>query len=77
MTLRRWPRRHLAWFHILRCSDGALHIGSIENLAARLARHNQGRGCAFTATRTPVPIVYTEAFETRSQAVASERQLKP
>ena len=62
--------------YILRCADGALYIGVTEDLAGRLARHNEGRGCAFTATRCPLSQAYAESFATRREAMARERQIK-
>ena len=49
---RRCRRRLVTYVYILRCADGALYVGSTTDLDARLTRHNQGRGCAFTATRS-------------------------
>lgn len=62
--------------YILCCADGALYIGTTEDLAARIARHDEGRGCVFTAGRTPVTLVYSESFATRKEAVAGKRQIK-
>ena len=35
-----------------------------------------GRGATFTAERLPVELTYSEAFSTKQEAVARERQLK-
>ena len=38
------------WFvYILRCSDGSLYIGETNNVANRLARHNDGIAATYTA----------------------------
>ena len=37
--------------YMLRCRDNAIYIGETDDLTLRLERHNEGRGCAFTATR--------------------------
>jgi predicted GIY-YIG superfamily endonuclease len=66
----------MVFVYILRCHDAALYIGVTSDIALRLGRHNAGRGCGFTATRTPVALVYSETFSTRQQAMARERQLK-
>jgi putative endonuclease len=62
--------------YILRCADGALYIGVSEDLASRIARHNQGRGCRFTSVRRPVTLVYSESLPARKEAMARERQIK-
>jgi predicted GIY-YIG superfamily endonuclease len=62
--------------YILRCSDDALYIGHSGDVGARLASHRQGVGCAFTATRLPVELVYSEPHATRVDAARRERQLK-
>ena len=66
----------VAYVYILRCSDGSLYIGSTADLDMRVARHNRGDGCAFTARRTPVTLLYSESHATRTQAMSRERRLK-
>jgi putative endonuclease len=62
--------------YILRCSDSSLYIGSTADLDARIARHNRGEGCVFTAARRPLTLVYSEPFDTQLEATLRERQLK-
>ena len=62
--------------YILRCADGALYIGSTENLAARIDAHNAGEAALFTRKRRPVALVHAEAHATRRAAVQRERQIK-
>jgi predicted GIY-YIG superfamily endonuclease len=65
------------WYvYILRCSDNSLYIGETDDVAARLSRHNDGRGASFTAKRRPVRLVFTEACVSREAALERERQLK-
>ena len=66
----------MRYVYILRCADDSLYIGETGDLADRLARHNDGRGCVFTASRRPVTLVYAEQHATRNGAVKRERQLK-
>ena len=66
----------LHFAYLVRCADGSLYAGSTQDLAAREARHNAGRGSRYTAGRRPVTIVYSEAFDTQQAAMARERQLK-
>jgi putative endonuclease len=66
----------MAYVYILRCSDNSLYIGATTNLDARLTRHNGGSACAFTASRRPVALVYSEVHDTPEAAMKRERQLK-
>jgi putative endonuclease len=68
---------HVPFFtYILLCSDETLYVGSTANLAERLIRHNDGRGCQYTACRLPVRLVYSEEHPTLAAAIARERQVK-
>ena len=51
------------------------YIGSTGNLEDRLIRHNNGRSKA-TKAGIPWKLVYTEKFETRSEACRREVELK-
>ena len=62
--------------YIVRCADGTLYSGWTNDLAARVATHNAGRGAKYTAGRRPVRMVYSEEHESRSSAQRREHQLK-
>ena len=62
--------------YILRCSDGTFYVGHTESLDERIAAHNAGRACAYTRHRRPVELAHTESFDTPSDAVRRENQLK-
>src|SRR6185295_13388283 len=62
--------------YVLRCGDGSLYTGIAKNVAARVLRHNQGKGAAYTRTHLPVQVVYLEAKLNRSAALVREAQLK-
>lgn len=66
----------MRYVYILHCADDSLYIGETDDVAGRVARHNDGRGCAFTARRRPVTLVYAEEYATRDAAGQRERQLK-
>jgi predicted GIY-YIG superfamily endonuclease len=63
--------------YILRCADNSLYVGETNNLADRLARHNQGFAADHIAKRRPVRMVYADEFASRAACLARERQLKP
>jgi len=62
--------------YILRCATGELYVGMTGDLQVRLARHDAGTACQFTATRRPVQLVYSEAAGSIRSAMARERQIK-
>lgn len=55
--------------------DKKYYVGSCENLEERLIRHNQGRETA-TKHRTPFNLIYSESYNTRTEALNRERQIK-
>jgi putative endonuclease len=66
----------MAWVYILRCSDGSYYTGSTNNLQLRLAEHETGKGCKYTAGRLPVRLVYACEFPSEHDAFLRERQIK-
>ena len=56
-------------------TNASYYIGSTAEMSRRLHRHNQGRS-RYTKRGIPWRLVYTEQFDTRSQAVNRERQIK-
>lgn len=64
------------YVYIVRCADGTLYTGYAIDAAARVDVHNAGRGAKYTACRRPVTLVYSESFESKSEALKREHQLK-
>ena len=62
--------------YILRCADGTLYCGWTNDLTARLAAHNSGKGAKYTRGRGPVTLVYSECFETQGEAMRREAAIK-
>ena len=62
--------------YIVRCTDGSLYTGYARDPAARTRAHNAGRGARYTSGRRPVRLVYSEGFETLSEALKREYELK-
>lgn len=62
--------------YILRCGDGSLYTGYTDDPLRREAVHNSGEGAKYTRSRLPVKLVYTESFETKSEALHRESQIK-
>lgn len=64
------------YVYIVRCSDGTYYTGQTQDIEARVACHNEGRGAAYTAIRRPVTLVYAEKHLTLKSATAREKQIK-
>jgi putative endonuclease len=62
--------------YIVRCTDGSLYTGYTRDPRARTLAHNAGRGARYTSGRRPVRLVYSEAFDTLSEALKREYELK-
>ena len=66
----------MPFVYIVRCADGTLYTGYAVDPYARAKKHNAGRGARYTAGRRPVSLVYSEAFESKSEALRREWELK-
>ena len=64
------------YVYMVRCADGTLYTGCARDPRERAKRHNSGRGARYTSGRRPVCLVYSEAFESLSEALKREHQLK-
>ena len=62
--------------YLLRCRDGTLYTGATNDLDRRLAAHQAGRGGAYTRSRRPVRVVYSERLPDRGAALRREAALK-
>ncbi len=64
------------YVYIVQCSDGSYYTGWTPDLNIRLARHNNGMGAKYTASRRPVTLVYAEVVADRSAALKREWAIK-
>lgn len=64
------------YFYLARCADGSLYAGTCLDLAEREQKHNSGKGAKYTRSRLPVEFVYSETFETLSEARRREIEVK-
>jgi len=62
--------------YILRCGDGSLYTGIAKDVPARLKKHGEGRGAAYTRTRLPVRLIYQQECLTHSEALIREAKIK-
>ena len=65
------------WYvYLAQCRDGSLYSGATTDPELRIATHNRGRGGAYTRSRLPVTLVYTEPAADRSSALRREAAVK-
>lgn len=63
--------------YILRCSDDTFYTGFTNDLDKRLHKHNHLKSWAhYTKIRRPVELIYSENFETMSEARKREYAIK-
>ncbi|HUJ57520.1 MAG TPA: GIY-YIG nuclease family protein [Kofleriaceae bacterium] len=67
----------MAWFvYLARCADDTLYCGITNDVPARLAAHNAGKGARYTRTRTPLELLAVRRCATRSRALRLEHRVK-
>ncbi|MBN7773287.1 GIY-YIG nuclease family protein [Clostridium aminobutyricum] len=65
--------------YIVQCRDQSLYTGWTTDLEERLKTHNGengGSAAKYTRGRRPVDLVYSEEFETKSEALKRECAIK-
>lgn len=53
-----------------------LYCGYTDDVEKRFKAHLEGKGAKYTRANKPLKIVYTKAFETKSEAMKEENRLK-
>lgn len=64
------------YVYIVKCKDDSLYTGYAKNVEQRVAKHNKGLGAKYTKVRRSVVLVYQEVYETKSEALKREYQIK-
>ena len=64
------------WAYMLRCADGSYYVGHTDDLERRVGMYADGAVAGYTSTRRPVILVWSQAFASRAEALAAERQIK-
>jgi putative endonuclease len=62
--------------YMVECSDGSFYTGWTNDLEKRIKAHNEKRGAKYTRSRTPVRLVYYEAFTEKQDAMRREYEIK-
>lgn len=65
------------YVYLVRCNDSSYYIGVTNNYERRMAEHQVGNDSnCYTYKRLPIKLMYVEAFDTITDAIAREKQLK-
>jgi len=64
------------YVYVLLCRDGSYYTGYTKDLRNRLKQHLSGKGSRYTRMKKPERIVYMERFNTRSDAMNREKEIK-
>lgn len=62
--------------YILKCEDDSYYIGYSNDPQKRFEKHKAGKGAKYTRAHKPVSIEMIIPFETKSEAMKAEYQLK-
>ena len=62
--------------YILLCSDKSLYTGITNNIENRMKVHGSGKGSKYVRAHMPFELVYEEKFETKSEALKREIEIK-
>ena len=64
------------YVYVIECDDETYYTGYTTDVQRRVEEHNNGNGAKYTRGRTPVELVYTEQYNTRSAAMSREYEIK-
>lgn len=62
--------------YILKCSDESYYTGYTIDIEKRVNAHNRLRASAYTWSKRPVTLIYSETCRNRSDAMKREREIK-
>ncbi|WP_193569684.1 GIY-YIG nuclease family protein [Haloarcula sp. JP-Z28] len=72
MTTARSPYH----VYVLRCSDDTFYTGYTTDVERRVREHDAGDGAKYTRGRTPVELIHVESFDSQSDAMSREYEIK-
>lgn len=71
------PRTSDPWFvYVARCQDGTLYCGVARDVAARIARHDAGKGARYTRGRGPLKLEAVRRCTSHGEALRLELAVK-
>lgn len=66
-----------AWYlYLLECTGDSIYTGITTDVARRFAEHVSGKGAKYTRSRKPLRIMAQLRFETKSEALKAEIEIK-
>jgi putative endonuclease len=77
-----WPKKLESkiqkkyFVYILLCADQTFYTGYTDDLDKRLKTHNAKKGAKYTRSRAPLKLIYSESFETKSEAMKREKAIQ-
>ena len=60
----------------MRCRDGTLYCGATNDVAGRIAAHNEGRGAKYLRGRRPVRLAFARRIGAKPAALREEARIK-
>ncbi len=64
------------YVYILLCKDGSFYTGYAKDMKRRVEQHKKGQGARYTRIHEPEKTVYVEEFDSRSEAMKREQEIK-
>ncbi len=64
------------YVYILQCIDGSFYTGYTKNIDERTMQHQNGKGAKYTKAHKPQKLAHVELYDSRSQAMKREREIK-
>lgn len=62
--------------YIVECSDRSYYTWYTTSVTERIKKHNTKQGAKYTRSRIPVKLVYSEQFNSKSEALSREFAIK-
>ncbi len=62
--------------YLIQCKDKSIYTGITNDLERRFNQHKRKKGGAYTRSHTVKEIIYTEKFQTKSEALKRELEIK-
>lgn len=64
------------YIYVILTKDNTLYCGYTDDVEKRFDAHMSGKGAKYTRAHKPLKILYTACFDTKSEAMAAEREFK-
>ena len=68
--------KDMYYTYLLLTEDNTLYCGYTDDVEKRFQKHLEGKGAKYTRIHKPVKIVYTKAYDTKSEAMKEEARIK-